>query len=435
MLCADVTQACSCGKIAPCEAFANADAVFVGRALTTRYAHSAVGIPRDAMSATITTSQPVTRFEILETILGIRGTDVEINGGGTTCDYRFEPNERYLVYANRGDKGKLYASICSRSAPLSKAEEDLAYLRAGKRATGGVVEGDVVRAVFTPGTDDVTSMPLAGARVIFMRRGRRFVSRADAQGHFVLRGAPAGTYSVHTVPRTNSSRADVMAKEPRSRWIIRVPAHGCERTWFTLQPEGVVSGVVVDKSGRRVTGAEVSLATADRSTHNENVLDTATDSYGRFRFTFVPPGSYYLGFNIRGGAFLELPYPEYYHPGATDRRQATVLRIGDGGRVSGLILRRPDPLSRQRLKGIAVYPDGKPAAFVTVELTNPRTGYQEGNGVTTYYDGTFVLTGIEGQTYDLSALVNRGVALVNSKPLRVQLGQEREPVRLIVSDP
>jgi hypothetical protein len=44
------------------------------------------------------------------------------------CGYNFKAGKKYLIYAKRDDKNKLSVSLCSRTAELSKASEDVKIL-------------------------------------------------------------------------------------------------------------------------------------------------------------------------------------------------------------------------------------------------------------------------------------------------------------------
>lgn len=53
-----------------------------------------------------------------------------------SCGYGFQRNTEYLIYAGRDADGQLQTNLCSRTKPLSKAEEDLAALGTGQSPTG-----------------------------------------------------------------------------------------------------------------------------------------------------------------------------------------------------------------------------------------------------------------------------------------------------------
>ncbi len=341
----DTARACLCGKVKPCEAYAKASVVFAGSVVDVSMKPAESAPVGDVISYTLTSERPVALIKVEEAFLGVKTKEVEVSGVGINCDYDFDVGQRYLVYASRGSDGKLYTSLCSRTAPLSEASEDLAYLRnVTKSLRGGTVSGEVVRAVYRMGADAPTTEPIPKAKVIFNSGGRRFQTHADDKGRFEMRRLPAGRYRVRTDPATNASYADVMTEEPRNEWEINVPDHGCVPMWFSLRPSGEVTGYIIDNEERIVKDAEVSILSLDWKVENEFFLfDDKTNAEGQFKFTFLPPGRYLLGFNIHGGPFRELPYPEFYYPGVVERARATIITLKENQKVSGLKLQRPPP--------------------------------------------------------------------------------------------
>ncbi|HWC18977.1 MAG TPA: hypothetical protein VG498_18340 [Terriglobales bacterium] len=71
-------------------------------------------------------------FRVEEGFDGVKTHDIDVYGFGTTCDYHFIAGQRYLVYAWRGDDGKIRTSLCTRTAPFSEATEDINFLRSVK---------------------------------------------------------------------------------------------------------------------------------------------------------------------------------------------------------------------------------------------------------------------------------------------------------------
>ena len=61
---------------------------------------------------------------------GIAGERVRVIGGlgRGDCGFVFRRDVEYLVYGRASESGDLVASICSRTRPVSDAEEDLAIL-------------------------------------------------------------------------------------------------------------------------------------------------------------------------------------------------------------------------------------------------------------------------------------------------------------------
>jgi hypothetical protein len=121
-------MACTCMYPGPPSSeFAEADAVFIGQ--VTR-------IQDEWNSATPPSSQIDLQhygyrvyFAVISSWKGVSTATVEVTTGygGGDCGYSFSVGEKYVVYAYRKPNG-LRASICSRTAELSQADEDLQYL-------------------------------------------------------------------------------------------------------------------------------------------------------------------------------------------------------------------------------------------------------------------------------------------------------------------
>jgi hypothetical protein len=226
-----------------------------------------------------------------------------------------------------------------------------------------------------------------------------------------------------------------MAEAPRKEWDLDIPGQGCIQTWFLARPDGEISGTVVDESGIVGEDIEPELLPVDKKDTDSNFRSVRLGDFRVFRFSFLPPGRYYLGFNMRSGPSLSEPYPEFYYPGVAERSKATIITLSEGQKISGLYLHRPLRLAEQMIEGVAVWPDGRP--FVDgcgIELKEPKTGYREGNCVPTDAQGRFTIKAIEGQTYELSAKITKGksIGLVNSKAMVIKVARDNKPVRLVV---
>jgi len=247
---ASVANACTCGGVSPCEAYASASVVFVGRVTEASLKSTPRSFPANSVSTTLINGGVLSaRFKIEEAFLGVKVAQIEISGEGTTCDFPFKSGERYLVFAYKNAQtGTFHTNICSGTAPLAESSESVAYLRSvAKRLFGGTLSGEVFREVHKE--DDVVPEPISKTEIILENGKERFTGLSDANGKFEVRGIKPGRYRVRTLPATNDSHLDPMATEPRSEWELDVPAHGCVQTWFAVRPGGEISGRIVDSSG------------------------------------------------------------------------------------------------------------------------------------------------------------------------------------------
>jgi hypothetical protein len=432
---ASVASACTCGGGAPCESYAAASVVFVGRVTQTGFKTIRRSFPDNAMSTTLTNGSVMSaQFKVEEAFLGVKVAQIEILGQGTTCDFPFKSGERYLVFAYKDSKtGRVHTNICTGTASLAESNDYLAYLRkAAKQPAGAAFYGEVVRDVY--GEAEVRAEPLAKAEIILEKGKVQLRGVTDASGKFELLGIKPGRYRVHTNPATNASRLDVMATEPRKEWEVDIPIQGCVQAWFAARADGEISGTVRDESGIVADDIEPELLFADDKGSEPNFRSERLSDAKTFKFSFLPPGRYYLGFNLHDGPSIISPYPEFYYPGVADRSRATLITLTEGQKVSDLTLMRPLRLGERVLEGVAVWPDGSPyIENCGITLTNPRTGYREGNCVSPDGEGRFKIKAVEGQTYHLAAtLFSQGKGLISSKPVVVKIEKENKPVKLVV---
>ena len=125
------TYACSCAVNSdPNKAIEEAEAVFSGKVLNIKQGREQNGI------VGAIEYRDVNLFEVQETWKGINQSQVMVydNGGDASCGVNFEESKSYLVYTYKNKEGDLYTSLCSRTAEISKAGEDLTILGQGKPA-------------------------------------------------------------------------------------------------------------------------------------------------------------------------------------------------------------------------------------------------------------------------------------------------------------
>lgn len=131
-----VTYACSCvPPAAPIAARDGATAVFAG---------TVSGIARSDP----TSGGLLVTFDLSQTWKGPEGPQLTIatSDNSASCGFEFTQGEEYIVYAFAQD-GQIQTNLCSRTAPLAGAGEDLAALgpgtpvAAGAGAVGGVDAG------------------------------------------------------------------------------------------------------------------------------------------------------------------------------------------------------------------------------------------------------------------------------------------------------
>ena len=202
--------ACSCMPSGPpCQAYWRADAVFAG--LVDDINDTPVRKTDEDAWSTRTV-----RFSVESAFRGLEGSRIEVRTGmgGGDCGYGFKKGVRYLVYAHRTKEGHLYASICSRTRPLTEAGEDLEYFRnLPPTGTGATIRGQVILQSKGLSVDSrFVQKPMDGARIIVTGKGKEQELTTDNKGRFVLSGLAPGKYRVRVdLPQhlTGYSEAEV----------------------------------------------------------------------------------------------------------------------------------------------------------------------------------------------------------------------------------
>jgi len=112
------TRACSCIEPPPpAKAFAEVDAVFMGKVISFELTGDAFSRRR-------------AKFSVAKIWKGERSAVNEIltANNSAACGYEFVAGESYVIYAYKAGDGKLHTNICTRTKPARFAADDLKYL-------------------------------------------------------------------------------------------------------------------------------------------------------------------------------------------------------------------------------------------------------------------------------------------------------------------
>ena len=108
-------NACSCRKLTAAEGFTSSYAVFTGEVIDIEKNRST---PFGGLEVTLRVKQ-IWKGDPAEEI------KVHTAGSSAACGYGFVEGTTYLVYAVRDEADPLRVSLCSRTAPVERAKEDL----------------------------------------------------------------------------------------------------------------------------------------------------------------------------------------------------------------------------------------------------------------------------------------------------------------------
>jgi len=314
------TCACMCvGSSSPCDWYAlhHGSPSFVGEAISVVTVSDVVDRGGHEVPATV---QKV-NFHVEEAFEDMPDAFVDVYGFGTTNDYQFKLGARYLVYGWRGKDGKIRTQKCTRTAPLSEATEDLAFLRSLPTRVGGEIIG-LVRFV----SPAYQTGPMAGTVTASGRDGDH-KARVAASGDYEINGLAIGDYRLTFTPDDDSTE-DVEFK-------VNIPVNGsCASTGVRLGNVNV-RGSVVDEEWTPVSGAEVFLFYALTGEYRpEDALKTHTDANGSFTFHRVEAGKFILSTQYADS-------PMIFFPGTQDASKTEIIEVLDGRPMAGLTVRVP----------------------------------------------------------------------------------------------
>jgi hypothetical protein len=178
--------ACTCrgAEEPPCVAYQKADAVFVG---------FVVDITEAPLSPGNDFKELFVHFSVERRLKGVSEEDLKVATiTGTDCDIGFKVGEQYLVFAYRESQhNRLTTGICTRTKQLSRAEEDLAYVREITASIrGSSISGRDGRSV---------KSLLEGVNIVIEGQVDEYKAVADSKGAFKVELARPGRYKITLV--------------------------------------------------------------------------------------------------------------------------------------------------------------------------------------------------------------------------------------------
>ncbi|QQS42424.1 MAG: hypothetical protein IPM63_05660 [Acidobacteriota bacterium] len=426
---------CTCGmRGTPTEEFREASVVFVGTAIRATDVDGET-FGKETFRYTLRTT-----FQVDEAFKGLRGGEVDIfTNPGAGCGISFEIGTKMVVYAYENDEDRkvLSTSVCSRSSTAEDREDEIALLRSiskGRmvsRIYGTVYE--LIRGIDLLGADYPNDrQPMEGVKILARSGSSTFKAVSDAEGTFRIIGVPPGTYSIIVDPpkgyKVGGDNWDESTDEEKNFYrdlrVTITNSDNPDALSIETRVDGRIAGRVFLADGRPA-GEDVRVVLITRSTAHLDVGDIEsvpayTNSSGRFEFFGIPPGEYFLGFNIDFSPNKRSPFPRWYYPGLPDHSQTVPIILGRSEKLEGLNLTLPQPVREIRVRGKAVDKEGLPVNGATIEIYGLyQREWQEGDPYSQKYvrqptfegrvetdlNGEFELVLLEGNKYRLNPFV------------------------------
>lgn len=222
-------SACVCGGNELCSDYNSTDLIFSGKVVAIGKSTKIVQFPNQ---------EPINleineyKFSISETFQGnIKTSTISIFSEGTNCDFSFQQNETYLVWAYRTEGGNYSTGICTLTKLLSKAKKELDFLNniVAKSKTAKI-SGDILNID--------TLMPVENVKVKIrniLPPNQVFTLTTDKKGSFEIE-APAGKYTITPIFPTNLILHKISEGEYNEFWEgIELKAGGCLFAGFSVE--------------------------------------------------------------------------------------------------------------------------------------------------------------------------------------------------------
>lgn len=429
-------EACSCMMMSSCEAYARAKIVFTGKIIKAEKAEN--GLRH--------------QVQVEENFLGMENvtlTDVYTDNA-SSCMFSMTTGEDYLIYAWRDDEGQLWTGMCSHTAPVENAEEDLNYIRSIKNSgkIGGTIKG---RVVDENGSREEPQKPENVDKVfVESKDGEKFEAAIEANGNYEIGGLKEGKYNIFINPPkgyTTNYDADPYSDDSDERKFTEVSGQGCSVKNFEVKINGVISGKVFDADGNPVSERRVSLfrlSDPNKAIQSETTAESAeteddgevpvqkaeefeadfddyTNEDGSYNFRGLPPGRYLLGFEIAKYLSIredEDQYVPVYFPGAKKQETAVIIDLKKSQILTDKNIQLFPKLKKRKITGQIVWKNGKSEPKAEVEYYGRREGNPDSNwlgNLKVDAKGNFEFEGYEETEYLIKAEFNKNISQDSSE--------------------
>ncbi len=367
--------ACTCSTAPPgkCPGLQADDVVFLG---TVTEIENLAPPPSDAAAATNPGATAVTRyhFQINERFAGPDAQEIDVFSGGDDgdCAFRFRKGDQYIVFANKSDDGRLFATICSGTRPRSDPP------------------------LLAPSDDP--DDPLPHIKLKLRSKDDRFATSTGPDGVYTFYDVHAGEY-IYTADLP--ARFEFTQKTLRGGLPpFRIPNGACFEYNVNALPTGKIRGSVLGPDKKPLSLASVELYRADRYNDSQPGLWGFQGSKGIFEFDHIGPGEYILVFNRMNRMDPNSPFPRSFYPGTPDRSEAKFIKLKDGQQLLKADLHVKDGFPTRLLRVQLKWPDGRPPGEVTVTAKAEQGENPAAHKIT---DGVYQFSLLESAQYTISA--------------------------------
>lgn len=421
--------ACSCFPEKPiCEAFGDAKAIFVGEVIEGNSVESlSERLKNNSKDLSFT-------FKVTQNFLGTeenKNIVVHTGFGFGDCGVPFQNGETYLVYAYEFD-GKLKTTICTRTRLAARVDKDFDELASLLSKSGAKISGTVQQyAKHSLEKDSIQPKPDLRLQIEQLDGQKKKIEViTDKFGKYEITGLSTGKYKIIPMLSNGLMVDDFQMSE---FWLND---KGCAVKDFGIKNNSGIEGRVIDSEGKAIDNLAIDLFPQNLKSKPTDLRET-TYSWrgGIFNFFNIPPGKYLIAANYTSQPDEMNPYPTTFYKAKGEKSIGTVIVVGIGGKVEGLVIQLPSRLPMQEISGKVFWKNGKPAKGVFVNLRDSQTK-QNISSADTDSEGNFIIKGFTGRKYIietyLEEVINGSYVQFESKDVVFILSKKTPKFKVIL---
>jgi hypothetical protein len=309
----------------------------------------------------------------------------------------------------------------------------------GASSFAQAVEGSVVNSATGEGISGVEVKILKGATVLFTRY-------TDANGAFTVQDLADGDYAAvyspfDYSPNLTDSRPAFAAQVVGPAQPFQIGGRpDAVKLEARMIPFGRLAGRVINGRGEPAPGALLQLSGSQLG--SQLMMLISADDHGNFELK-VRPGSYKLSATPVGHLKPPNPDPENgqpqgwartYYPGVAFEEIASEILMQPGVDATGIEIKLV-AAPAHAIRGVTLYPDGKPAPKVILHLGADFPSLQPPQYTQSGEDGAFRFEGVIDGVHEITADFQAGdVDFRAREPVEV-VGHDLDRVNVILSAP
>jgi hypothetical protein len=398
-------RACSCsqGPLGSCPSMTKDDVIFLGTVTDVAVVPPPPGTNDPNQNAVIDPAR-ITRyhFHIDEKFSAPDSPEIDVFSGGDDgdCGYRFKKGEKYIVFTEQGTEGRLFATICNGTRPVSEGTAILPQLRAMRDGRRVASVFGVLRRAEPPtlAVPDDPDDPLPNVALRLRSRYDRFTANTDKNGVFSFYDVHAGDYqfTADLPPTLQLSERTLTGPLP----MFSIPSDACFEYNVDALPTGRIIGTVTDPDGKPLRLASLELFRAGTYNGARSGLWTFQGSKGVFQFDHVGPGEYIIVYNRGNRMNPNSPYPRTFYPGVESVNEAQPIEVKEGEQLEKVVFAVKNGFPTRTVRVHLNWKDGKPPGSVTVMAKADKGDNPSAEKIS---DGVYEFTLMKGAHYTISA--------------------------------